>query len=49
MEKEATDNKWHYNLGYEEGIEAVLAAIERMRDSGDYHNPTLDELEGRIE
>jgi hypothetical protein len=44
-----TDTKWHYNLGYEEAREMVLEAIEAMRDSGDYHNPTLDELEGRIE
>lgn len=38
-----------YNLGYEEAREMVIEVIEQMRDSYDYHNPTLDELEDRIQ
>jgi hypothetical protein len=37
-----------YNLGWEEFREEVLEIIEEMRDSMNFHNPTLDELEQRI-
>ena len=33
---------------YEDAIEMVLDAISEMKDSMDFHNPTLDELEQRI-
>lgn len=33
---------------YEEAIEMVLDVISEMRDSMNFHNPTLDELEQRI-
>ena len=33
---------------YEDAIEMVLDVISEMRDSMNFHNPTLDELEQRI-
>lgn len=33
---------------WEQAIDMVLDVIEEMRDSMDFHNPTLDELEQRI-
>jgi hypothetical protein len=30
-------------------IKEILDVIEVMRESGDFHNPTLDELEQRIQ
>ena len=33
---------------WEEAIDMVLDVISEMRDSMDFHNPTLDELEQRI-
>lgn len=33
---------------WEEAIEMVLDVISEMRDSMNFHNPTLDELEDRI-
>lgn len=33
---------------HEQAIEMVLSVIKEMKDSYDYHNPTLDELEQRI-
>ncbi len=33
---------------YEEAIDMVLDVISEMRDSMNFHNPTLDELEQRI-
>jgi hypothetical protein len=29
-------------------ISLVIDIIEEMRESGDFHNPTLDELEQRL-
>lgn len=33
---------------YEEAIDMVLDIITEMKDSMNFHNPTLDELEQRI-
>lgn len=33
---------------YQEALEMVLDVIAEMRQSYDFHNPTLDELEQRI-
>jgi len=33
---------------YEDAIEMILDVISEMRDSMNFHNPTLDELEQRI-
>ena len=33
---------------YDDAINMVLDVISEMRDSIDFHNPTLDELEQRI-
>lgn len=33
---------------YEEAIEMVLEVISEMKETYDFHNPTLDELEQRI-
>ena len=33
---------------YDDAINMVLDVISEMRDSMDFHNPTLDELEQRI-
>jgi len=33
---------------YEEAISMVLDVIVEMKNSMDFHNPTLDELEQRI-
>lgn len=33
---------------YEEAIEMVLEVISEMKESYNFHNPTLDELEQRI-
>jgi hypothetical protein len=33
---------------YEDAINMVLDVISEMRDSMNFHNPTLDELEQRI-
>lgn len=30
-------------------IDTVLHIIKTMKDSGDFHNPTLDELEQRLQ
>lgn len=39
-------------IGYEQGVEEVmdkvLAILSDMRDSGEYHNDTLDEIEWRL-
>jgi len=36
------------NEGYAEAIDMVLEVISEMRETYDFHNPTLDELENRI-
>jgi hypothetical protein len=33
---------------YEDAIDMVLDVINEMKDSMNFHNPTLDELEQRI-
>lgn len=33
---------------HEQAIDMVLSIIQEMKDSYDYHNPTLDELAQRI-
>lgn len=33
---------------YEEAIDLMLEIISEMKASGDFHNPTLEELEQRI-
>ena len=30
-------------------IEEIIDIIDEMRKSGDFHNPTLDELEQRVQ
>lgn len=35
-------------MGNELTIDDVLDIIEAMRESNDFHNPTLDELEQRL-
>jgi len=38
-----------YELDVEsDTIRLVIDIIEEMRESGDFHNPTLDELEQRL-
>jgi len=38
-----------YELDVEsDTIRLVIDMIEEMRESGDFHNPTLDELEQRL-
>jgi len=37
-----------YDKGYWSAIDMVLDVIAEMQDKGDFHNPTLDELEQRI-
>ena len=37
-----------YKQGWYEAIEMVEEVIAEMRESMDFHNPTLDELEQRI-
>jgi hypothetical protein len=39
-----------YELGIEiDTINLVIEIIDQMRDEGNYHNPTLDELEDRLQ
>jgi hypothetical protein len=39
-----------YELGIEmDTINLVIEIIDMMRDEGNYHNPTLDELEDRLQ
>ena len=33
---------------YEQAIDMVLSVIQEMKDTYDFHNPTLDELAQRI-
>jgi hypothetical protein len=37
-----------WQRGWDEAIQYVLDISSEMRDSMDFHNPTLDELEQRI-
>jgi len=38
-----------YNLGYEDAREMVLLIISEMKETYNYHNPTLEELRDRIQ
>ena len=38
-----------YYIGYEDARDMVMQVIEEMMNSMDFHNPTLDELEQRIQ
>ena len=39
-----------YELDVEmDTISVILDIIDEMRESGNYHNPTLDELEDRLQ
>jgi hypothetical protein len=42
------ENNWDYNLGYSEAVEMLLRVIQEMKESGNFHNPTLDEVEQRM-
>jgi hypothetical protein len=33
---------------YQDAIDNLLSVIEEMKDSGDYHNDTLDEIVWRV-
>ena len=46
-----TDNpqdKYFYDIGWQEAIDMVIDVIGEMYNSYNFHNPTLDELEQRI-
>lgn len=42
------NNNSDYDMGYSEAIEVVLQIIQQMKESGNFHNPTLDEIEQRV-
>lgn len=37
-----------FYAGYNEAISILLEVIEQMEESGNYHNPTLDEIKDRM-
>jgi hypothetical protein len=35
-------------IGFEQSREEILEILSEMRKSGNFHNPTIDEIEQRI-